>query len=69
MPADDTTPRARAPDASSTLPRTHVGRVLALADEHRHGLHADRPDSDCSRCLIAALEASGDLQAPRAEGT
>jgi hypothetical protein len=68
MPADDPTLSEHAPDASSARPRPHVGRLLALADEHRRGLHAGHPDSDCSRCLIAALEATADLKAPQDDG-
>jgi hypothetical protein len=51
MSADDAFSSTDAPE----LPYLDAGRVLALADDHRRGLHANRPVKACSRCLLATL--------------
>ena len=59
MTADDASRRTDAPE----YPQLTAGHVLALADDHRRGLHANRPVNACSRCLLATLdmpEAEGD---------
>jgi hypothetical protein len=54
MLSDDARDRADAPDR----PRLDAGHLLALADDHRRGLHAGRPASDCSRCLLAGIQSA-----------
>jgi hypothetical protein len=32
-----------------------AGQLLALADDHRHGLHEHDAHAECSQCLVAPL--------------
>jgi hypothetical protein len=51
---------ARARDGTPDRPNLDAGHLLALADDHRRGLHATRNNEDCSRCLLAGIDAADD---------
>jgi len=44
------------------------GEILAIADEHRRGLHTT-PVPSCSRCLLAGLHVLPDEEPDAGEGS
>ncbi len=66
MAAEDPSDRSRTP----ARPPLNAGHLLALADDHRRGLHATRAVEHCSRCTVQPLltkEPDGDHVGERFE--